>query len=136
MKRAYESPVLIFENFSPNEYVAACWKIACDVDSANAYEKKIGVPSWHRHRAEHCGTASNQVIMDANGDGILEMVEENTDRLGILNCTPYYDADYTQARDLQNLKSGETLFWETKHYSLVWHHAGTVQPYDGRPNHS
>lgn len=31
MKRTYESPRAYAEEFTPNEYVAACWKINCNV---------------------------------------------------------------------------------------------------------
>lgn len=31
MKRKYAHPQVIVEEFTPNEYVAACWKIKCNV---------------------------------------------------------------------------------------------------------
>ena len=35
MKRKYERPMAFEETFMTNEYVAACWGVACSIDSAN-----------------------------------------------------------------------------------------------------
>lgn len=32
MKKKYVKPILVNETFTPNEYVAACWKINCNVE--------------------------------------------------------------------------------------------------------
>lgn len=39
MKRKYERPMAFEETFMTNEYVAACWGVACSIDSANKVDK-------------------------------------------------------------------------------------------------
>ena len=37
MKRAYVRPTMVGERFVANEYVAACWKIECNVPTGYGY---------------------------------------------------------------------------------------------------
>lgn len=37
MKRAYVRPTMVGERFVANEYVAACWKIECNVPYGYGY---------------------------------------------------------------------------------------------------
>lgn len=39
MKRKYERPMAFEETFTTNEYVAACWGVACSIDSANKVDQ-------------------------------------------------------------------------------------------------
>lgn len=40
MKRAYVRPTMVGERFVANEYVAACWKINCNVPWGYGYMDK------------------------------------------------------------------------------------------------
>lgn len=42
MKRAYVRPTMVGERFVANEYVAACWKINCNVPDGYGYIDKNG----------------------------------------------------------------------------------------------
>lgn len=42
-KRAYSKPILENETFTPQEYIAACWLIECDVQLGSGYWETNGV---------------------------------------------------------------------------------------------
>lgn len=139
-KKVYQKPLLMSEDFVPQEYVAVCWGVGCDVTTSNQIEKDLGVykPGVLDHGADHCGLSANQVIRDSNDDGIGdEMVEVGTDGLGTLKCTIYSDAYYTQMIPVSSVKIGSTIYWTTASGNKVWHHVGTVSAVaPGRPNMS
>lgn len=140
MKRAYETPMACAEEFMPNEYVAACWGVACDVSWANNYEKRHGFWDYGNvsHASDHCGNSSNQVIFDDNGDHIGDrMVETGTDGLGNLTCTIYNDQNYSSVRDVSTVQIGDEIYWTTSSGNRTWHHKGTVTATaEGHPNRS
>ncbi len=41
MKRRWETPKAMVEEFEANEYVAACYSVVCNVDAANEVEKNV-----------------------------------------------------------------------------------------------
>lgn len=140
MKEKWVAPRTVIEEFAPNEYVAVCWGVCCDVDLANNYEKN-NRPSGSRktwwelgcsHDNEHCGAIGNQVIRDANNDGIAErMIETGTDGLGDLTCT-------ITNMSIRDVKVDDYIYWTTSASDgRVWHHQGTVvSTVTGRPNAS
>ena len=141
MKLEWKNPSIQVQEFEPNEYVAVCWGVACDVSWANDYEQRYGF--WDggnvSHASDHCGNSSNQVIYDRNNDGVGEaMVETGTDGLGTLNCTIYWDANYTSQRDVSTVKVGNTIYWTTSaDDGRTWNHMGKVfATAEGHPNRS
>lgn len=48
MKRAYVRPTMVGERFVANEYVAACWKIECNVPLGFGYIDKNGNGKYDR----------------------------------------------------------------------------------------
>lgn len=145
MKRAYETPMACAEEFVPNEYVAACWGVACDTDWANWYEKEFRY--WDNgnvsHASDHCGNSSNQVIMDYNDDGIGDrMIETGTDGLGTLACTIYTgynerNGRFTGQISASDVHIGQPIYWTTSSGNRTWHHRGTVTATaEGHPNRS
>lgn len=48
MKRKYERPMAFEETFMTNEYVAACWGVACSIDSANKVDQNNPGVDHHR----------------------------------------------------------------------------------------
>lgn len=138
MKEKWNSPKTVIEEFVPNEYVAVCWGVACDVYEANDYEKKNGPGSktWYdmgcTHDINHCGKMENQVLKDYNNDGKPdEMIEIGTDGLGNLPCN-------ISGGSLENIKVGDYIYWTTSAADgRIWHHQGTVVGTKfGRPNAS
>lgn len=144
-KKVYQKPLLMSEDFVPQEYVAACWGVGCNVEMANIYEQSHhagGGKTWWQldcsHASAHCGSSANQVIRDSNNDGIGdEMVEVGTDGLGTLKCTIYSDDSYTVEIPVSSVQTGSTIYWTTTAGNKVWHHVGTVySTVPGRPNMS
>ena len=141
MKEKWIAPRTVIEEFTPNEYIAVCWGVCCDVDSANQYEKDNKPYYWSKktwwelgcsHDIEHCGAIGNQVIRDANNDGKAErMIETGTDGLGNLTCT-------ITNMSIRDVKVGDYIYWTTSASDgRVWHHEGTVvSTVTGRPNAS
>ena len=138
-KKVYQKPLLMSEDFVPQEYVAACWGVGCDVNASNQIERNLGVynPGILDHGADHCGLSSNQVIFDDDNDGTPDrMVETGTDGLGTLECI-ITDATYKVAQPIASVKVGDTIYWTTSAGSKTWHHVGTVvATAPGRPNMS
>lgn len=140
MKKRWETPKAMVEEFEANEYVAACWGVKCDVDWSNRYELNQGdYGNGVTHALDHCGNSSNQVIFDDNDDGIADrMIETGTDGLGDLSCTIYMNENYNEIRNVSTVKIGDTIFWTTRASDgRTWNHMGTVfATAEGHPNRS
>lgn len=144
MKRRYERPLVSVEVFRANEYVAACWGVACSVEKANKYEKDhsntwiAGEGSDKPHGINHCGQSANQHITTNSNNVAISMIEDGTDRLGKLDCTLYTDETYTKTRKYSDVHIGDSIFWTTSASGgRTWHHQGTVVgAYPNKPNHS
>ena len=140
MKAKWETPRIKVETFAPNDYVSACWGVACDVTAANQYEKTIGTynPVNLFHDAYNCGQASNQYIQDKNGDGTIDtMTETGTKGLGNLKCTLYTDGTYTTKESYSSVQPGSYIYWTTSASSRTWHHQGrAVATETAHPNRS
>ena len=141
MLEKWETPRVTIQEFEPNEYVAVCWGVACDISWANDYERKYGF--WDggdvSHASDHCGNSSNQVIFDDNNDNVGDrMVETGTDGLGELECQIYWDANYTQPRPVSTVEIGKIIYWTTTASDgRTWNHKGTVfATAEGHPNRS
>lgn len=145
MKKRWATPRAVVEEFEPNEYVAVCWGVACDVNWANNYERRYGY--WEggnvSHARDHCGNSSNQVIYDRDNNGVGEaMVETGTDGLGTLECTIYtdcnsYTGEFTGLTSASQVHIGQEIYWTTSSGSRTWHHKGTVTATaEGHPNRS
>lgn len=65
MKRAYVRPTMVGERFVANEYVAACWKINCNVPLGYGY-------------------------IDKNGNGVYDWGEEKLTPDGAKGCGRYH----------------------------------------------
>lgn len=140
VRKGWVTPKAMVEEFEANEYVAACWGVACEVDQAN--EVEWGQGDYDRgvtHDSDHCGNPRNQVIYDYNSDGIADaMIEEGTDGLGDLPCKIFRDSSYSSPLNISDVKSGMTIYWTTSSSDgRTWNHIGNVfNEYPGRPNHS
>lgn len=141
MKKRWVEPRVQVEEFMPNEYVAVCWGVACEIGRANQYEAKIH-NSAQDHRSEHCGTIGHQWLTDENNDGTPERMSEiNTDGLGTLACTIYENGFYRIQRDISTVEVGDYIYWTTSAGSgsdkRTWHHQGQVTATTpGHPNRS
>ena len=69
MKKRWETPKAMVDEFEANEYVAACWGVECDIKWSNSYEMWEGdYRNGVTHTSDHCGNSSNQVIFDDNDE--------------------------------------------------------------------
>lgn len=135
MKEKWLTPKTVIEEFTPNEYIAACWGVGCLTNEANKYERdhKNGI-AWHR--IGDCGNASHQYLKDENNDGIPEAMFEKKD-YGDLECTIYSDADYTNIISASMVRPGNKIYWKTTLALITYHHQGTVySTVEGHPNAS
>lgn len=140
MKKNWEMPKTVVQRFEPNEYVAACWGVGCNVNWSNKYEIWQGdYGKGVTHAQDHCGNSSNQVIYDYDEDGTADaMIETGTDGLGDLHCTIYWGEDYSHEREVSTVHVGDTIYWTTKASDgRTWNHKGTVfATAEGHPNRS
>ena len=142
MKKMWSEPRIAVQEFVPNEYVAACFKLACGRGSdpslpygshwqtgewGNVSHSTIGTPHT-------CGDASaNRVITDDGG--FFQSVGEFNGEQGWLNG----GFDYILQKDGNNtVDAGDVIFWHTTASDgRKWTHWGVVQQQDSsHPNHS
>lgn len=135
------------ECFEANEYVAACWQVACAVgiaggNTANGKKNndtiETNIPGVnHTQRSDHsgCGWAENQVIV-SSADGSYSMWEENVRQYNRLGCT-ILDAGGNAASLSSSPNIGDTIYWKTSGQmggqTVTWSHYGTVE---SASNHS
>lgn len=147
MKRTYEAPMACSEEFMPNEYVAACWAIACTYGIQGG-ESGINNPTmawWEGKDAIHtlrsdgtgCGHEDNQYITE-NANGSFSVMEINTQGLGNLNTRLTTDNGYRNLNSsISNVEPGDVIYWTTSAGNRTWYHMGTVSTADyGHPNRS
>lgn len=145
MKNVYEMPMAYAESFAANEYVAACYFLACErgikgvsMDQQNKWsENEFGYDI--RHESSMAGTCSdrnaNRVISDTGFLDASQVGEYNKDQ-GWINggIDTWDDTNHNNKLDV-----GEVIFWHTynKGKSRRWNHWGTLQSEDSNhPNHS
>ena len=140
MKQKWIRPQTTIEKFVPDEYIAACWGVGCDVDWSNDYEKRQGdYQKGVTHDAAHCGNPNNQVIFDDNNDNIADrMIETGTDGLGDLTCTIYWDSGFSRTRKISTVQPDDIIYWTTTASDgRTWNHKGAVYKKNcARPNQS
>lgn len=135
MKKQWTSPRILVQEFEANEYVAACWGVACDYEWANWYDREHPDTT---HDKGHCGFVGHQVLIDSDDNGTPEsMIEVGTDGLGELKCTIFEDSNYSQQIPPADVSVGEIIYWTTSAGSRTWHHKGIVEAtVPGHPNRS
>lgn len=133
MKTKWITPRTEIEAFVPDEYIAVCWGVRCDINAANRYEKQNGY--WDggsvSHSAAHCGNANNQWIVDSDNDGTPEKMIEAGTELGDLNCTFYSDANYRFPIEITSIHitPNAPIYWTTSEdgwHGRTWHHQGYI----------
>lgn len=126
MKR-WEKPITVVQEFEANEYVAACWYIACDYGEVGMNDPISGLYHNAYDDGTGCGYADNQVIREVR-DGVFSLREE--DGFG-----EDYDLRMTRnanwhglSETLTNVQVGETIYWTTTASDgRIWYHKGTVE---------
>lgn len=141
MKRAYETPMACAEEFMPNEYVAACFKLACRRGSEGQKYPDYYWGTGERGDVSHstigtpdtCGDASANRVITSDG-GVFQSVGEYNGEQGWLN------GRYTNIIDNGDGKTGpgDIIFWyTTAKDGRKWNHWGVIEQEDpNHPNHS
>lgn len=135
MKKKWVAPRVEVQKFEANEYVAACWGVACDTQAAEEWEMSyFHIPK--NHDSGVCGSFDNQVVYDDNNDNVADRMVElhGYER----QATLYTDNTYRTEKDIRDIKPGDKIYWITKDLGFVkYHHVGTVQAtVPGHPNRS
>ena len=147
MKKMYEKPMAFEEAFVADEYVAACYFLACK-RGTDGWDGNVAHWDYHAEygrnvshsplgTANTCGDkTANRVITD-NGD-IFKNVQEHNGQQGWINgefCG--YD---NNDNDHPELSPGDTVYWSTFSNETPprrWNHYGTLELADANhPNHS
>lgn len=151
MKRIYEKPVAIQEAFIANEYVAACYSLACSVGSGNKGDK---VNKWRYNETgyvyhEHdfvsgtCTDASANRVITNDGSVVKSVGEYNKDQGWLNGGFDYWDDRNgngivdTDDGIYWHTESKTTNHWGQSSVDRRWNHYGVLKPLDSsRPNHS
>ena len=126
MKR-WEAPRTVVQEFEANEYVAACWYIACDYGEAGITDPYSHLLHNAYANGTGCGHADNQLIYEVS-DGVFRIREEDgygeDYDLQMTRNENYYGLSNT----LSNVSLGETIYWTTTASDgRKWYHKGTVE---------
>lgn len=119
MKKMYEKPMAFEETFVADEYVAACYFLACKrgSDKWDGNADKWGGVDEYGYGVSHsplgtphtCGDkTANRVITD-NG-GVFKNVQEHNGQQGWISGTYY---GYDDNDDNGKLSPGDTVYWCT-----------------------
>lgn len=146
--KQWKRPEAVGQMFEPNEYVAACFSLACDIGTQGPEKTTApwnGVPEYNYTHGPHSHAASgetgtcadanaNRVITD-NG-GVSKVVGEQNKDQGWINGA----IDSWSDNDGDGIMSaGDTIYWHTfdTYRTRRWNHRGTLQPLSAsNPNHS
>lgn len=135
--KKWTTPMAMEECFTANVDVAVttCYKIACNTDAANEYEKQIhgNFDGWLRysHKKDDCGNENNQVVVVDDKNSITGMKELKKKVFGsgvdVLPCEIFADSGYTTPGSPGTLEVGKTVYWRTDYAGKTYSHQGTLQ---------
>ena len=139
MLEKWETPRVTIQEFEPNEYVAACWQIACSVGAkgdenyANPDPMNPNDPGiTHSHNSDKtgCGWAHSQYIVEVS-DGVFNVTEYGQN---ILPCSLTKNDHWRNLEStITDVEPGNKIYWTTSLDNRTWYHYGTVGAED--PNH-
>lgn len=125
MKKVYGKPMMSVESFVTNEFIAACWKIKCNVPSGIGYVERNGEPgyqkgSWFEKgdkflaEGKGCGTYHNGVAGVPDGGPRANAMWQPTDILGRPKGSPYevYHWSTGSANTSQHFSKVADAEWE------------------------
>ena len=145
MKRKYERPMAYEEVFAANEYVAACYYLACEretrkdlVIESKWNSNEYGYDTSHAkgYKKNSCtDPAANRIVSDTGFLHGAQVGEYNWNQGWITGgIDSWIDTD-----PKGELNPGDIVYWHTfsTDGKRRWNHCGTVKQTDpSRPNHS
>lgn len=136
MRKVYEKPMAYEETFMANEYVATCWKVACQNNTTYSNRTSNAPYGNHWHKEEgpydrpfaHGGDCYNveKNYFQANGTNITFEFERNKDQGDLSGGFDYWE-------DVNNnniVDENDVIYWNTDNGSRVWNHWGYVKSVD------
>lgn len=146
MKRKYESPMAYEQIFVPNEYVSACFYLACerekrpDLVKLNRWQQNefgIGVDHAKDYKKNSCTDPNaSRIISDSGLLSDAQVGEYNWNQGWITGGID--DCIHKDAKS-NKLKAGDIIYWHTLSTNKTqrWNHVGTLKAEDPKnPNHS
>lgn len=144
-KSNWEQPLATVEYFMANEYVAACWKVRCEVpyegpmynDNA-AYDPIVENDINNLHRKDFCGADDAFEVVTDEQENPKELIEiakraGSTGGTKSLGTEIYEDAAFSVKKSITTVQPGQTIYFTTSNGGRTWYHHGTVS---GSGNHS
>ncbi len=138
-KKSWVSPKETLEEFTPNEYVSACYKIACKAGTqavpSNGFQWDGYEHAGATHAESGAGTCAdstaNRIITDT---GIDSKVGEYNSEQGWLDGS----IDKIIDNGDNKVGPGDLVYWHTSGTeNRRWNHWGIIEEADSsRPNHS
>lgn len=145
MKRKYESPMAYEQTFAANEYVAACFYLACerekrpDLVALNKWKSdEYGYDTSHArdYKKNSCtDPAASRVVSDSGFFSGAQVGEYNYKQGWISGGID----DWIDKDNNDKLSTGDVIYWYTlsNDKKRRWNHVGTLQAEDPKtPNHS
>ena len=135
MKKHYVKPMMIGEEFSADEFVSACFYIACESSSTGHSKDNDGTG---------CRWPNNQEITVIDG----EITDSAGVTISVIETNVKINGNYTSDRicyfdrnkrttTLSGVNNNETITWYTDIGYYIMEHHGTVRLIDeNRANHS
>lgn len=146
MKRKYESPMAYEQTFAANEYVAACFYLACerekrkDLVDLNRWQQAEfgkGVDHAVEYKKNSCTDPNaSRIISDSGLLSDAQVGEYNWNQGWITGGID--DCIHKDAKS-NKLKAGDIIYWHTlsKDGQQRWNHVGTLKAENpSNPNHS
>lgn len=159
MKRMYEKPMAYEEAFVANEYVAACYALACKVGSEGHIPKYIG-SGRHQYKnpsylwkIDEKGSGITHAVLGTSGTcadkhanrvitddgGIFQQVQEHNSAVGGQGwINGGYDG-YIDVNGNGKMDTNDIVYWHTTNSdsTRIWDHYGVLEAADSsHPNHS
>lgn len=143
MKRVYESPKACAEIFTANEYIAACYKLACSVGGGKKPpyefvwhgEEYGGVSHAKPGTAHTCADPTANRVITGKGGIFYSIGEYNGEQKWING-----DLDHlVDVNKNDKCDTGDVVYWHTvsKSGDRRWNHWGVIEQADpNHPNHS
>lgn len=144
MKRVYESPKACAEIFTANEYIAACYDLACSVGAGgnppygfkwNREEYGSDVSHSKPGTADTCADSTANRVITGEG-GTFHSIGEYNGEQGWINGALDYWKDVNENG---RYDTGDVVYWHTLsgNNDRRWNHWGTIAQADpNHPNHS
>ena len=130
-KMMLTKPMAVAEQFMPNEYIAACWRLGCDV---RGFEDGLLSPY---HDRNDCGNETHQYIVLVPGTENVYKITEYKDGQH-LSTVIYPNGNYVSGQGtntivLDGSVVGRTVYWTTRYNFITYHHEGDIGYQD--PDH-